>query len=152
MPCAASGKRQAMEVHFVHKRGTQGDFGTDPVEGTNDWEAAPEIAASAFGVIGVLIKPGAANATFAEIARLMPQAAGGQAPITLAPTGLLPQSRHYFYYEGSLTTPGCSEVVSWRVMRDPITAAPADIARFTALYPQSARPLQPLNRRLLLEG
>jgi carbonic anhydrase len=147
---AVDGKRTAMEVHFVHQRAAGGGFGEDPVHGGNDWEAEPHAPALSYGVIGVRIAPGAAHAGFAAIARAMPAQSGGQAPITVTPADLLPRERGYWYYEGSLTTPSCSEVVSWMVLRAPITAAAADIARFTALYPTSARPLQARNRRLIV--
>ena len=146
---AVDGKRAAMEVHFVHQQATGGGFGADPVHGDNDWQAEPQAAAS-FGVIGVLIEPGGANAAFAEIARAMPQHAGGQAPIAVSPAALLPASLGYWYYQGSLTTPACSEVVTWMVLREPIRVAEADLDRYRALYPNSARPLQPRNRRLVL--
>lgn len=41
---------------------------------------------------------------------------------------LLPKRKENFYrYEGSLTTPGCDEVVVWTVMTDPITATPSQV-------------------------
>ncbi len=147
---AVAGKRAAMEVHFVHQQAAGGGFGADLVHGDNDWEAEPQAAAASFGVIGLLIEPGGANAAFAEIAKAMPQQVHGQAPVAVAPAALLPRSLAYWYYAGSLTTPGCSEVVTWMVLREPIRVAEADLDRYRALYPDSARPLQPRNRRLVL--
>jgi carbonic anhydrase len=43
-------------------------------------------------------------------------------------------------YEGSLTTPPCSEIVDWMVAMEPIEVAAADVEKFTALYPMNARP------------
>jgi carbonic anhydrase len=141
-----------MEVHFVHQQAAGGNFGVDPVHGDNDWEAEPQAAAASFGVIGLLIEPGGANAAFAEIAKAMPLEAHGQAPIAVAPAALLPSSLRYWYYAGSLTTPACGEVVTWMVLREPIRVAETDLDRYRALYPNSARPLQPSNRRLVLES
>ena len=109
---AVAGKRAAMEVHFVHSHAG----GADPVHGSNDWEAEPQ--SGGFGVIGVFLQPGGANAAFAEIARSMPQAPGGEAPITVAPAALLPGALGYWAYAGSLTTPACAEIVTWMVLRD----------------------------------
>jgi carbonic anhydrase len=141
---AVAGKRAAMEVHFVHRQAS----GADPVHGSNDWEAEPQ--SGGFGVIGVFLQPGGANAAFAEIARSMPPAPGGEAPITVAPAALLPGALGYWAYAGSLTTPACAEIVTWMVLREPIAVAEADIDRFRALYPRSARPLQPRHRRFVL--
>jgi carbonic anhydrase len=43
-------------------------------------------------------------------------------------------------------------VVSWFVLDRPITVAESDIAAFRRIYAMNARPLQPLNRRFLLQG
>jgi len=51
------------------------------------------------------------------------------------PSRLLPAQRAYYHYEGSLTTPPCSETVDWIVLAHPIEVDEADIARFTKLYP-----------------
>lgn len=149
---AVDGKRAAMEIHFVHRQAKNGGFGSDPVHGGNDWQAEPRAATQSFGVVGVFIEPGLANAAFAEIAKSMPPQAGGEASIMVAPTALLPRSLRYWTYAGSLSTPACSEVVTWMVLREPIRVAQADIDRFRALYPNSARPLQPRNRRFVLQS
>ena len=65
-------------------------------------------------------------------------------------TALLPKNRHFFRYEGSLTTPPCSEVVNWYVFSTPIAVATSDIETFKGIFPMNARPLQPLRRRMLL--
>ena len=68
----------------------------------------------------------------------------------LDPRTLLPEEPGYFRYAGSLTTPPCSEVVSWVVMTEPISASPAQADAFAARYPMNARPVQALNRRSIL--
>ena len=62
-----------------------------------------------------------------------------------------PASGSAFRYEGSLTTPPCSETVHWTVMATPVTASPSQLAAFGALFPHNARPVQPLNRRYVLK-
>jgi carbonic anhydrase len=66
------------------------------------------------------------------------------------PASLLPKARHFFRYEGSLTTPPCSEVVEWNVFASPVTVAQRGIELFKELFSMNARPLQPIHRRILL--
>ena len=125
------GKSFPMEVHFVH-----------------------QAASGALGVVGVMMKTGRANAVFNRIVATMPGAAGPavKADARINPSGLLPVGRGYFNYAGSLTTPPCSEVVSWMVLTDSIEVAEADVAAFAKLYPMNARPAQKPNRRYVLRS
>lgn len=122
-----AGRPAAMEVHFVHRA----------VEG------------SGLGVLGVLMEPGDANPAFARLAAAFPGEPGGMAATDVDPAGLLPPSLAYWSYEGSLTTPPCSEIVDWMVAMQPVAVDAADIARFAALYPMNARPVLPANRPIL---
>jgi carbonic anhydrase len=65
---------------------------------------------------------------------------------------LLPPGRAYYHYEGSLTTPPCSETVDWLVLAHRVEVAEKDIARFAKLYPMNARPVQKLDRRFILNS
>jgi carbonic anhydrase len=124
------GRRFAMEVHFVHADATGG-----------------------LAVVGVLMTAGKANPVFSTIVSTMPSAAGPpvKADPAIDANGLLPAGRSYYRYAGSLTTPPCSETVDWLVLADPIAVEEADIARFAKLFPMNARPVQPRNRRFLLD-
>ena len=51
---------------------------------------------------------------------------------------------------GSLTTPPCSESVTWTVMTQPVAVSDEAIGAFAALFANDARPLQPVNDRTLL--
>lgn len=125
---AIDGKRTAMEAHFVH--------------------AAPE---GGLLVAGVFMVPGAANAAFSSLMAAAPRKAGDKTlAAPLDPTGFLPSARGTYRYEGSLTTPPCSEIVDWNVFGAPIEVAQADIDAFRAIFPMNARPLQAVNRRFLL--
>jgi carbonic anhydrase len=127
---AFGGKRTAMEAHFVH--------------------AAPD---GRLSVIGVLMAAGKRHHGFAEIMRAAPKGEGeAKLKTPLDPHSFLPQSRDFYRYEGSLTTPPCSETVEWSVFDTAIEVAEADIEAFRALYPMNARPLQATNRRFLLRG
>lgn len=123
------GKNAPMEVHFVHKNAATGDL----------------------GVVGVFFVAGATNTQFADLAAAFPAHAGAEvAAAKVDPSALLPAALDYWAYEGSLTTPPCSEVVDWMVVMQPLEVAAEDIARFTALYNGNARPALPANRRFIL--
>ncbi len=125
---AVAGKRSAMEAHFVHAD-----------------------ADGSLLVLGVFLVPGQVNPAFAKIMAAAPKAAGAKAlDAALDPAGLLPQARSVYRYEGSLTTPPCSEVVDWNVLAAPVEVAQADIDAFRAIFPMNARPIQAVNRRFLL--
>ncbi|TMJ28542.1 MAG: carbonic anhydrase [Alphaproteobacteria bacterium] len=126
-----AGKLFPMEVHFVHAN-----------------------AAGSLAVIGVLMAAGRANAAFNKIVSTMPDKEGPAiaADRAINPNALLPPSRSYYRYEGSLTTPPCSETVDWLVLTDPIQVADADITRFARLFPMNARPVQKSNRRFVLRS
>jgi carbonic anhydrase len=48
--------------------------------------------------------------------------------IQVDPASLLSKARHFFRYEGSLTTPPCSEVVEWNAFAAPVAVAQSDIS------------------------
>ena len=56
----------------------------------------------------------------------------------------------YYRYDGSLTTPPCSESVKWIMLTTPIEMSEAQIAAFKAIFNGNNRPVQPLNGRKLL--
>jgi carbonic anhydrase len=60
---------------------------------------------------------------------------------------LLPENKGYYTFAGSLTTPPCSEEVTWIVLKTPVQVSADEIARFGRIYPMNARPIQPLNAR-----
>jgi len=65
---------------------------------------------------------------------------------------LLPENRSYWTYMGSLTTPPCTEGVLWMVMKQPLQVSPEQVSIFSRLYRHNARPVQPLNGRLIKES
>jgi len=63
---------------------------------------------------------------------------------------LLPAERSYYRYNGSFTTPPCTEGVKWFVMSNPVELSDAQIAEFEAIYDYNYRPVQPFNERTFL--
>lgn len=127
-----AGKAFDLECHFVH-----------------------QAADGALAVVGVFIRPGRVNASLTPIWQAMPTEPGPERVVpgvTVDTADLLPKHRVYYRYFGSLTTPPCSEGITWTVFRTPVHASQEQIRRFAALFPLNARPVQPLNRRFLLQG
>ncbi len=65
---------------------------------------------------------------------------------------LLPNHRNYYRFNGSLTTPPCSEGVRWLVMKDVVTISKAQIVAFEEVLSEpNNRPLQAVNARPVLQ-
>ena len=65
---------------------------------------------------------------------------------------LLPAEHSYFTYAGSLTTPPCSEGVTWYVLKSHATVSAEQVAAFSKIYRMNARPIQSTNGREILES
>ena len=105
-------------------------------------------------VVGLMIEEGEENPMLSKLWAFMPEKAGDrtEAPLTVFQSGVMPPTRNYFSYNGSLTTPPCSEGVRWVVLRDPLTASAEQIERFKERVGLSTnRPVQPHNSRLILD-
>jgi carbonic anhydrase len=72
--------------------------------------------------------------------------------IQIGVSGILPADKGYYTFQGSLTTPPCSEGVTWFVLKQPVTLSEAEIAQFSRLYRHDARPTQPAYGREILES
>lgn len=105
-------------------------------------------------VVAVLFDEGEANPIVATAWSQMPKAEGGKNALQtkVSATGLLPASHDYYRYNGSLTTPPCSEGVRWIVMKAPMTVSREQISAFTStLGFANNRPIQAVNARLILK-
>lgn len=124
------GRQYPMEAHLVHGDG----------EGN-------------LAVVGVMFEAGPASPLLSQLWAQLPSA--GREPVALedavSAQALLPAGRDYYRYNGSLTTPPCSEGVLWLVMKDALSASPAQIAHFEQLmgHPNN-RPVQPAFARPVL--
>lgn len=118
------------ELHFVHK--------------TIDGQLA---------VIGVLLEEAPeANATWASIINALAAApkVGGAEVGKIQLQQIMPSEPEVYRYEGSLTTPPCSEGVKWSVMTEPVKVSAKQIAKLTKRYSANNREVQPLNERKIL--
>jgi carbonic anhydrase len=124
------GKRFPMEMHLVHKS-----------------------ADDRLAVVGVFIAEGAHNKAFDPVWANLPRQKGVETHyprVTVDVDALLPTVRTSYRYDGSLTTPPCSEGVSWIVMTTPIEFSGEQLAAFTRLIKDNNRPVQNLNGRTIL--
>lgn len=126
------GERAAMELHMVHRA-----------------------ADGALAVIGVMMMSGAENAALKPVFDRLPaqpEESRVFENVLIDPAALLPSTGGFFSYSGSLTTPPCSEGVTWIVLAQPVTVSPDQVQRFAALFPMNARPLQALHGRFVLRN
>ena len=119
-----------MEMHFVH----QAEDG-------------------ALAVVGVLIEEGGQNLGITPLWAQLAEAPGTettlQIPAEFADHIFSGDATGIYHYDGSLTTPPCSEGVNWYVRKTPPQLSKEQIAAFTAIYDHNNRPVQALNDRTL---
>ena len=123
-----NGKPSAMVIHFVHK---------------ND---SGELA-----VLGVLLQEGNENPGIKTLWSYAPPKEGPEvAPDNVAfnPTNLLPREMEFFHYDGSLTTPPCTEKVKFFILKSQVNISKDQITQFP--FKMNARPIQALNDRKIL--
>jgi carbonic anhydrase len=105
-------------------------------------------------VVAVLLKKGSANAMVAKIWENLPKTEGPEAAVSgveVNASALLPTETGYYTFAGSLTTPPCSEAVTWFVLKNPTELSAGDVEAFAKIFPHNARPIQPTNGRTIAE-
>jgi carbonic anhydrase len=126
-----NGATSDMEVHFVHVDDATGNI----------------------TVLGMMLEAGAANDLVSKVWANIP--ATKEEVVTtnviLDLNDLLPQDKKYYTYTGSLTTPPCTQGLQWILFKEPVEISEGQINAFETLYENNARPIQPLNNRLVLE-
>ncbi len=128
------GKRYPMEMHLVHA-------GAD---------GKPAL------VVAVLIAEGPASTPLGAFFANLPMTKGASAEpagVTIDPETILPASKAFLHYAGSLTTPPCTEGIRWFVLTTPITASTGQITAYVATgLGHTDRPIQPLGGRVIRVG
>jgi len=125
------GLQYPMEVHLVHQEAATGNL----------------------AVVGIFFKEGSENAFLANFIDSLP--AGVDDHYSSAKlvnvADVLPVAEAYYTYSGSLTTPSCSEVVTWLVLKNPVEASSVQIQKMHEIIHDNNRPIQSLNGREILE-
>lgn len=106
-------------------------------------------------VVAVLLQRGPENALIDELWKAVPlekEKEERRDNIQIDVSQILPSDRSYYTFAGSLTTPPCTEHVTWFVLKRPTTVSAKEIERFSQIYRNDARPTQPLYGRIVLES
>lgn len=122
-----NGEHAPIEVHFVHRY--------------SDTDLA---------VLGILFDEGESYELFQSYLNKFPKEKGHYTSTdSISLSSLLPKDLGYYSYNGSLTTPPCSELVSWYVLKEPLQASAEEINQFSNILHNNYRPVMPLNGRLV---
>src|SRR5262245_5866930 len=124
-----NGKAFSMVAHFVHKN-----------------------SEDRYAVVAVLTQNGKPNPFIQTLRSNLPKAKEKEhvvERVSINAATFLPHYRAYYTFPGSLTSPPCSEGVTWFVLKTPVGVSRAQIARFRKIYRQNARPVHPLNERVI---
>ena len=119
------GKPAAMVVHFVHKN----------LEG--------ELA-----VLAVMLREGNENPGIKTLWTHAPPKEGPEVVpdgVMFNPANLLPREMDFFHYDGSLTTPPCTEKVKFFILKSQVNISKEQVSDFP--FKMNARPIQPPNGR-----
>ncbi|OJJ15990.1 hypothetical protein BKI52_35040 [marine bacterium AO1-C] len=116
-----------MEMHLVHQS-TKGNY----------------------LVIGLMFKEGKENTTLAKLLKDTPKHQGKiNSDHLINAANLLPQSRHFYTYQGSFTTPPYTEGVRWLILQEIIEASAQQIRLFRQLEGENIRANQQLFDRVV---
>ncbi len=119
------GKAYPLEMHLVH----QSDDGK-------------------LLVIGVLFEEGKSNAELQKIITAAPKEVGNTINLkNIEIASILPKSKAYYAFDGSLTTPPCSENVQWIVLKNPAQGSKQQIQNLHEILNDDEREVQALNGR-----
>ena len=116
------GQTAPMELHLVHRN-----------------------AAGQLAVVGVWLTQGSANAAYAPVLKHLPTTEDEPQPVpgeTVNADALLPAERSYYGYNGSLTTPPCTEGVKWVMLGQMVELSAAQINAYTSIFDANFRPVQ----------
>lgn len=105
-------------------------------------------------IVAIMYERGAANSLLGQLWPVMPKEEGGKVDVAAGITAkeLLGSDLSYWRFNGSLTTPPCSEGVRWLVLHKTQTASLSQIREYReVMHGATNRPVQPLNARVILK-
>ena len=126
-----NGKSYPMEMHLVHAN-SEGNL----------------------AVVGVMFEVAKKrNTKLMTILRALPLNADDENSFEAGVKGydLLPITQEYYRFNGSLTTPPCSEGVKWFVMKEPVSLSEGQLIQFENVMGQNNRPIQATNSRSIIK-
>lgn len=123
------GKSYPVEAHFVHK--------------AKDGKLA---------VVGVLYEEGKTNMSFDSLGEL-PKKKGEKRAFkeNINAMDLMPESKSFYTYSGSLTTPPYTEDVTWVVLKDSSELSKSQIGMVQGAMHKNNRDIQDINGREIIE-
>jgi len=124
-----NGVRYPIEIHLVHQ--------------------SQQINYTVLSIFGI---EGEESQTMEEMESFLPLKKGQEKEIEKAfdLSRLFPSDRSYYSYEGSLTTPPCTENVEWVIFKEPIVVSLEEVLKLKDNMPlENYRDEQPLNDRLV---
>ena len=127
---AINGRKTAMETQFIH----QSDKGDTLI-------------------IAVLSDVGTADPMLGSLWTYLPFDAGKPIPLPdllVNAQDLMPATEDFYVYSGSLTTPPCTEAVTWMVYSSPLSLSPEQADAIARISGPNARPLQQRHDRYFL--
>lgn len=125
------GKSFPMEAHFVHA------------------DKSGNLA-----VVGIMFDIGESNKPLGRILKAAPHKMHTKVKLgkDFSPMALFPSSKSYYRYNGSLTTPPCTEGVRWLIMKQPNYMSSEQLEQLRKLIgSNNNRPLMDINARPVLK-
>ncbi|RXJ96476.1 hypothetical protein CRV00_02350 [Malaciobacter molluscorum] len=126
-----NGKSFPMEAHFVHK----------------DSKGNLLVIAVMFEITDD------SNVIISKLLKNLPSKVGDKKDLKADIYGydILPEDRDFYSFDGSLTTPPCSEGVKWIVLKNPVNISVSQLEKFKNIMQENNRPIQEQNNRYILE-
>lgn len=106
-------------------------------------------------IVAVMFDIGETNQAIQNLWESFPAMEGNSMPI-FSPVDinqLLPDNKAYWLYSGSITTPPCTEGVTWVVLKKPVALSTEQLDKFHYIVgPANNRPPQSLNERAITDS
>lgn len=101
-----------------------------------------------------MFEEGKLNTELEKVWEHLPMRTGdkNQLQTKVSASALLPAKKDYYRFNGSLTTPPCTEGVWWLVMKDSSSVSTGQLKKFTqAIKHTNNRPIQTTNARIIVK-